>query len=239
MTPDIFVSIDLLSSRLIKEIVTFTECSGFLNPARVPPSRFFGNRVSSQNMISFNLSFKSPPMLPALLLAFGSVADSHLFHPRIPKAAIHSVTMLPFMGDWNRAVATMGMALNETTFSHYVFEGGVTFQGTWATPSTSFCFIPGLNVITDCSSGEKQRERWEDEQGGVPLPVYVVPKTVSTGLAAGQPTTAPGQAASSSRGLVGRGNAVVPFNTRSTCFLLHLIVALKLILLYSPSFRLH
>lgn len=77
-------------------------------------------------------------MLPVACVSFGTVVDSHLFHPRIPKAATHSITILPFKGEWQRTVGAIGMALNETSLSHYVFEGGVTFQGTWATPSKLF-----------------------------------------------------------------------------------------------------
>lgn len=65
-------------------------------------------------------------------------------------------------------------------------------------------------------AGEEQRQRWEDEQAGVPLPRYVVPKPSIVPSAPGQAVTAPGQAEASSRGLVGRGNALIPFNTRSS-----------------------
>lgn len=75
-------------------------------------------------------------MTPVTCVSVGTVIDSHLSHPRIPKAATHSITILPFKGEWPHTVATFGMAFKETVLSHYIYEGGVTFQGTWGTPST-------------------------------------------------------------------------------------------------------
>lgn len=77
-------------------------------------------------------------MGPACCITFGTVADSHLFHPRIPKVqATHSITILPFKGEWDRTLACFGNTFKEDVLSHYVYADGVTFLGGWAPPSES------------------------------------------------------------------------------------------------------
>lgn len=129
-----------LSARLLKDVITFAECGDlpFINPARFPPSRLQGIQTNSTKTLNFNLATKSLSMGPVCCVTFGTVVDSHLFHPRIPKkSATHSLTIFPFKGEWERTLACLGNAFGESVFSHYIHAGGLTFQGTWSSsPST-------------------------------------------------------------------------------------------------------
>lgn len=125
-----------LVRRLLMDVLTFEKAGPFLNLSRIPPPLLYGSRTSSSTSLSYNLCMKGVPNGVVNGIMFGTVCDSHINHPRIPKAtATHSITIWPFQGEWLRALATMGMALDEDAFSYYVYENGVTFQGTWATPS--------------------------------------------------------------------------------------------------------
>lgn len=131
-----------MSRRLIKELFIFSECGPFINPAYYPPPRLFASRTASSNALSFNLSHKQVGMGVASFIMYGTVVDSHLVWPRIPKATgVHSITMWPFKGTWFRALAAMAESLNETSFLHYVIDNGITFQGTWGTPSECFACV--------------------------------------------------------------------------------------------------
>lgn len=131
-------------NRLFKDVVTFTECGNraFINPARFPPSRLYGSGSTSQTTTTYTLSHTGIPMGAAICISFGTVIDSHLFHPRIPKAAMHGVTIYPFKGEWPRSTGTFGHAFKEPAFLYYVHSNGITFTGGWGTPSSCFSSVP-------------------------------------------------------------------------------------------------
>lgn len=94
------------------------------------------NPVSSNGSVSYILCTNTADASPANCIAFGTTVDSHLLHPRLPTGnGTFGVTVYPFKGEWARTVATIGHVFNETSFSHFVYQNGVTFQGTWGTPS--------------------------------------------------------------------------------------------------------
>lgn len=133
------VSIGLVS--LFKDVVTFAEAGNirFINPARFPPSRLAASLTRSSptsKTVTYNLVTKGLSMGPVCCVSFGTVSDSHLFHPRIPKtSATHSITILPFKGEWDRTLACLGNTFGEGLLSHYIHADGVTFQGAWCPPS--------------------------------------------------------------------------------------------------------
>ena len=126
------------SGRLLIDVITFSECGNtkFINPSRFPPSRLKATKANSTNSSSFNLSLKQIGWGPVLCVSFGSVADSHLFHPRIiPNGqAYHSITIFPLKCDWERALSCIGNALDEHSFSYFVNANGISFTGIWGTP---------------------------------------------------------------------------------------------------------
>lgn len=129
------------SFSLLKDVITFAECGDlpFVNPARFPPSRLQGVQTNSTKTITFNLATKALSMGPVCCITFGTVVDSHLFHPRIPKtSATHGITIFPFKGEWERTLGCLGNALGEDSFSHYIHVGGVTFQGTWSSAPSAY-----------------------------------------------------------------------------------------------------
>lgn len=71
-------------------------------------------------------------------------------------------------------------------------------------------------------TGEEQLNAWQEEQSGYVHPTYVPPKNPPLSAGSGQGAIAPGQAESSSRGVVGRGPPAVPFSTKSEHFLFYL-----------------
>lgn len=203
---------------LLKDVITFAECEGlkFINPARFPPTRLGSVRANTTTSVTYNLTTKELPMGPVSCITFGSIVDSHLFHPRVAAtSATHGITILPISCEWERTLSCIGNALGETAFSHFIYLNGVSFQGQWAKPSEfqlyrSLC-LAFLHVLA-----EDIQKAWEDEQAGSTLPVYIPPKNplaVSSDASSANPL--PGQARSSNRGLVGQGPPSIPYSAKS------------------------
>lgn len=203
---------------LLKDVITFAQCEGlkFINPARFPPSRLGSVRANITASITYNLTTKELPSGPVSCVTFGSVVDSHLFHPRVAVAsATHGITILPLNCEWDRTLSCIGNALGESSLSHYIYLNGVSFQGQWAKPSKCLvCLLPCASC--SCFVAEEIKTAWEEEQAGSPLPVYIPPKNhLAVSPDASLAVPAPGQAQSSNRGLVGQGPPSIPYSAKS------------------------
>lgn len=147
----------LLVPSLLKDVITFAQCEDlkFINPARFPPSRLGSVRAGTTSSITYNLTTKELPMGPVSCITFGSVVDSHLFHPRVAvSSATHSITILPLHCEWERTLSCIGNALGESALSHYIYMNGVSYQGQWAKPSEHLLCLVMFQILMVCSRGD-------------------------------------------------------------------------------------